>query len=351
MSLFNKKTAFMVAKIKDGSVFPSNWLELAQKNTLPKFDLIREKTEGFRSPKTLYIELTEENCSAAKDPYLTYTIAERKVSKALLEVAMKREEEKIKKETGVSFLSRNDKKELKERIIERLKPSATLSLMDITFLVNAKTGFIFIASTSNNAIDTLIGVFSKVFNTELEYYDIESLAAPDQLKDFTIRTDYVAELTPLSARNFLTWLWKESETKDAFPVYFNNSIELEDNSQEEDIKGAKNSVVKKANCCSSSEAKSALLSGKKLKKAHITIESNDTDLYSGTVNIDNLSFSGLKFPEGEEMGNDFEQERIDYMISFVNIIEHLFSLYKVAAKDIVLLENEMRIWATNKDSK
>jgi len=347
MSLIDKKTALMFAKF-DG-VFPIDWLERAKKEALCKFDSIGITASGFRSPKTLYINFTEENTMVGDYIYLMWTKADRKIPKATLELMMRREIDATKKSNNVNTLSQKILREIKQGIEERESRNMPVSCTDIPFIIDTKNNKVFIEATSDKNFDMLVGVFLKAFEVKIEQVNTESLAYPNQLADYTIKPSH-AEVCPLNARNFMTWLWFKSEIVDGMNVYIKDFIELEDNQDVVDIKGSKTSVIKKADCANSVEAKMALLSGKKLKRAnvYITLPEDQEMVFSGIMNADNLTFSSFEFPEGEEMGDEKAIERIESLLSFEKELIRLFACYQTDTKDIKHLEDSIRAWANDK---
>ena len=62
--------------------------------------------------------------------------------------------------------------------------------------------------------------------------------------------------------------------------------------------GAFETVLRKGSPLVSAEAKTALLSGKKLRSARVTLARED-EMWSTTLNADEFVFRGLKMPKGE----------------------------------------------------
>ena len=83
--------------------------------------------------------------------------------------------------------------------------------------------------------------------------------------------------------------------------------------------GAFESVVRKGNSLKSTEAKTALSTGKKLKKANLIFARAD-EIWNCSFDADSFSFSGMKLPDGEEM---------DYTGRFAERINNLHIFKKV----------------------
>ena len=97
--------------------------------------------------------------------------------------------------------------------------------------------------------------------------------------------------------------------------------------------GAGETVVKKGVPQNSAEAKAALSVGKKLKKAQIDLFHGE-HIWAGMMDADNMAFSGLSLPDGEEMDpHSMFEERVNFLDMFrlaleeyvKTFIEHLKS--------------------------
>ena len=124
-----------------------------------------------------------------------------------------------------------------------------------------------------------------------------------------------------------------------------------------DLAGSGESVVKRGNPMASGEAKAALSSGKKLRKARVSFarEGGDAevDKWSFTFDADAFTFGSVKLPTGEEMEREsaFEER-----VSNLNILHTVFNAYfkKFAAAVMngknIATEKAMRQWVADRES-
>ncbi len=91
--------------------------------------------------------------------------------------------------------------------------------------------------------------------------------------------------------------------------------------------GAHETVLRKGEPMVSPEAKTCLLSGKKLRSAKLTIARGE-EIWSFTLDADEFIFRGLKLPDTEAMDAVTKfQERMAFLDTFRDIFFLLFDRY------------------------
>ena len=94
----------------------------------------------------------------------------------------------------------------------------------------------------------------------------------------------------------------------------------------------------------SSEAKAAILNGKKLKKAKLTM-TRANQIWTGTFDADQFAFGSFKTPEPEEMNADeVFAERAGIIAYFKKFSEAMTGM------DFPQFEKEIRAWAQERDA-
>jgi hypothetical protein len=138
------------------------------------------------------------------------------------------------------------------------------------------------------------------------------------------------ERTRFLGREFLTWLWFQSDTTegrvstegDGVEVWFDGKLTMESVG---DIR--EQSVIKSENPIETAEAKEALKSGKTPIEARIRVICGQKQWLT-LVKSDQLQFSGMKLPA--LLVEDEEQaiyERLYLMEELEGIIEHLYGRF------------------------
>ena len=170
---------------------------------------------------------------------------------------------------------------------------------------------------------------------------------------------------PCPGRDFLTWLWFFAETELArikHPDFGDFTLALEGpltfayspgKAKDPELGGAGESTVKRGNPMTSAEAKAALASGKKLRKAKIMLARGDADKWTFTFDADTFAFGSLSLPEGDEEELD---SRFEERITFLHILHMVMRQYfvrfveSVSGKELANTEKKIRQWARERES-
>jgi recombination associated protein RdgC len=146
--------------------------------------------------------------------------------------------------------------------------------------------------------------------------------------------DSDASVSP--GEDFLTWLWFLSEARGGTVALdsIGTTAILIDGPLTffSETGGAQEAVVRKGEPRLSAEAKTALLGGKKLRRAKLTLALDDERTWSTTLDA-SFAFRGLKLPEGEKLDAVSKfQERQIYLDQFRS---GFFELYDRFCRDRV----------------
>ncbi len=291
---------------------PGDWVERFAAQALPPITTLgKESLSGWVTGRHLLDRnITEEAATYAGYVRLTLVKAERKIPEALLRAECRMEEMAVLAAEGAGFLKQSRRSEIRKEIVERLLPKMPPTLTGIASIIDRNERLVYATALSEKQVDIFRIAFQKA--TGLNLVPITPAAAA--LKRGQIR---VAEIPPTSfspeledvlagenvGHDFLTWLWFFSEQEggvleldgDEWAVMLEGPLTFFLEGE-----GAHVIVLKRGSPLLSSEAKTALLSGKKLASAAVTLARGD-QLWSTTLDAEEFIFRGLKLPKGEQM--------------------------------------------------
>lgn len=283
-------------------------------------------------------DLREDTASYAGYLRLTLMQAERKIPEPLLRAECKMEEIAELEASGRERLSAKIRSEIRKRVTERLLPDMPPNLKGIHFVYHKDTRFLYTSGMSDKQVDAL----SHAFQQSLGMMPI--LVTPDSaaiLRNAGNPRDWSAssfspevdddEATVTPGEDFLTWLWFVSEARGGTMVldqlgtvaimidgpltFFNEAG------------GAQEAVVRKGEPRLSAEAKTALMSGKKLRRAKLALALDEERTWSTTIDS-TFAFRGLKLPEGEKLDAVSKfQERQIYLDQFCGAFLDLYEIF------------------------
>jgi len=295
----------------------------AQHVAPPITSLNRDPITGWVTGRHLFDrEITEEKCLFG--PYLHAQLmrAEKKVPASLLRAYLRMEEDVELRARETDFLPRAVKAEIKQRVTESLLPSMPPTLSSIPTVVDFRNDLLLAAAMSDKQIDTLSPVFKETAGTLPILLTPETAAIrrkqvnANDLEPISFSPDTTLEppLESTLGMDFLTWLWFTWEKEGGvyhlpdgreFGIMLEGPLTFFREGQ-----GAHEAVLRKGSPLNSREAGTALLCGKKLKRAKVVIAHND-EVYSATMDAD-FAFRSLKLPKGEqtEPAGKFEERML-----------------------------------------
>ena len=288
--------------------------------------------------------LTRESCVFERYVYLGLMQAERKIPPALLEMRCDEECEAELKARGADYLPKSVQSEIRQRVIEALKPDMPPIYTGIPVVADMEQGIIFAGAISDAQVDALnaglmvvTGSCPAVMTAESAAMkragvDYRDLAATVFSGDKSIEPDIECSL----GMDFLTWLWFERETKGDVPAGVANgafSYMLDGPvTFFRERAGAQEAVIRKGAALNSAESAAALQCGKKIKKVKFFL-AHGTDVFSGMVD-DSFAFRGVKLPKIEFCGREaIFHERMRLLRVFVGCWLALFDRFIALRSD------------------
>ena len=131
-------------------------------------------------------------------------------------------------------------------------------------------------------------------------------------------------------KEFVTWLWFRSEQNPRIEIKGPRQCEIEFMQQlalESNYGDARSSVLRGDSPSTSPEAATALLEGKKIKRARMKVICDGND-WIGTMDGETLNVSGLQMPKvGKLPFEEALQLRIEFAVDFDSIVSELFNTF------------------------
>ncbi len=274
--------------------------------------------------------------------YYRLTLREtvKRIPPALLRAECRMEEMAAMAATDRDTLSARERRTIRESVEERLLPGMPPQLHGIPLLCPRAGGDVFTGTLSSGRMDRLCAFFQSTTGLALVPLTPERLALEDYHLD--VREWPGASFSPdlgqdhgqsVPGREFLTWLWYASErpeeVRESLPERI-RAVLIEGPLQfirEGD--GAHEITVRKGNPVGSAEARLALLAGKQLRRAKITLALASADTYSFQWDADSGGFSQLVFPDIHERldARSLFEERIRMVETFWEVFRDLYASY------------------------
>ena len=344
---------------------PKDFLARLQKYSAGKLDDVKDEPAiGWVSGRHLLESEIDQNTAVfGGHLYVNLRKAERKIPSQLLNAICRREELAYMQANDTIVVPKKEKKRIKEDAIERNLMKMPPTISAIPLVVDMANNLLYVGTSSLKAFDLIVAEFLRAMEIEPIPVNIRELMmkffkkSEVDLPDVSFNGRPSEEPTP--GRDFLTWLWYFSETKEGLLKVgdlgnFNLIVEgpLTFAINGDDTPGASESTVKKGCPQMSAEAKAALAVGKKLRKAKILMARGDAEKWTFSFDADNFTFSGLSLPETEsmEVNTRFEERVIS-----LNIFQTAFEAYfKKFAEDIMsgkpgVLKDIVK-WAADRES-
>ena len=252
--------------------------------------------------------ITAETAYVAGYLRLTLMKAERKIPEALLRAECFMEELAELQARGVQFLKREVRSEIRRTVMERIMPNMPPTLQGIPFVYDSRADLVYAGATAEKQAEAFVIQFGHTTGVTL----VPVTPAAAALKRLRVN---VRDLDPTSfspecddelasdslGQDFLTWLWFHSEVRggtvrlsDAeFAVAIEGPLLFVNEGD-----GAHEALLRRGTPLVSTEAKTALMSGKKLRCARLTLARGD-EMWTCAVDADTFTFRGLKLPKGD----------------------------------------------------
>ncbi len=306
----------------------------------PVLDMGREPIEGWVTSRHLMDgHITDESATVAGYLYLYLMQAERKIPPALLRAECRMRELAEMQARGLAYLRRSERTEIKKTVVDELQPKMPPTLKGIALVYDRNDQVAYASATSDKQLDALVLNFRSTTGATLIPIEPETAAVQRggvHLSEL-VPTCFVPEFEYAGApdtagQDFLTWLWYASETgsltaalPDSCGIIIEGPLTFVFEGG-----GAHETTLRKGSPMVATEAKAALMAGKKLRRAVLTMAQGET-VWTATLDADSFIFRGLKLPKGEAMDpiGKFEERMMALRVlreAFLGLFDHFLKL-------------------------
>lgn len=335
---------------------------------IPPIDtLLADPIQGWVGSRHLLDrDISEASIVFGNYLHLSTVKAERKIPSSLLQAECKMQEIALMKERDVKFLSRKERAAIKMAVREALLPTMPPTLTGTPCVIRLTDSMCFAPAMSEKRLDALLAEFKRATGCTLAQWTPELAAlrlrgveaetlipacfAPDSSED--------SKTSPGLGTEFLTWLWYTADKHNGImpttgraeyalalegPLVF--IVEGE---------GARTASMRDGNPLESTEAKAALVAGKKLRSAKLML-AQDNKVWEFTLDAVDFSFRSLKLPKGDgATPDDIFQDRMQFLNEFLGVFWDLFSEFlKIRIDEAAWLTEEaaVREWVASRAAK
>lgn len=321
-----------------------------------------EEINGWVGPRHLLDrEITAENIWPSGYLQLSLCQAQRKIPPSLLRAECRMEELVWMRAEGRHFVNRQTRSQIKKDVIDRLLPQMPPTLKGIDCCYDRSARMMYVTAMSEKQMDAFLVHFTKATDIHLTPVDPKAAAwqeaqcMTDQWPRWSLADDQWADCEP--GREFLMWLWFLCEERggaadvpglDEFAVMVEGPLLFDQADQGE-------ALVRKGEPLFGAETRAALLSGKKLRQAKVTLARSDKEQWSCTLNADEFVIRGLKMPplEAGDPAGRF-QERMEQLDTFRQAFLGLFGQFAKLREEESShkqLDADMRKWIAKRPAR
>ena len=289
---------------------PADVVDRFAAHAAPPIDLLgKEEINGWVTSRHLLDRaINEDSVMIAGYLRLTLMKAERKIPPALLRAECQMAELAEREARGVDILRRDVRAEIKKAIVDRLLPTMPPTLTGIPMVYDARRRIVYAGVASDRQMEAFSIAFARaagksavplvpataaLMRRKVNARDLSSTSFSPECGD--------DEASDSLGQDFLTWLWFFAEARGGVialdggecavliegPLTFVREGE-----------GAHETILRKGSPLSSSEARTALLGGKKLRRARVTLAQGE-QIWTATLDADEFVIRGLKLPKGD----------------------------------------------------
>lgn len=345
---------YKLTKSLEGSI--SDVLAKLAEHKLGDVSQVRDEQKmGFVSGKTFSSEIDESNGICGGYIYLSLRRAYRKIPASMMNTYMKQRETAWKLANKSAYVPTKVRKELKDDIVDQHIMSMPIQFSDTFFTLDVKHGLLYINSASTNRVeDVALWIFRALDTEAVQEHNLhDSDCNSTGYEELQIGTEEKESENPSIERDFLTYLWYDSDTRilhEGYSFDFSGDLVLSDNS-EDDIQGAVNTILRRGYPTRSVEAQSALKVGKKLKQAKFTL-CIDRLVWDCKFDADKFAFR-LTLPEGEQMEPESRfAENVEFVKMFYDKLMQEYDVFvkKISSsQQVEELQTQMKAWVNEMD--
>lgn len=306
MAFESGAVSFRVFYVPDG--LPRDAIKRFADHAAPPIDtLTKGEINGWVTGRHLLDRvITEDTAHLAGRLRLSLMKAERKIPEALLRAECRMQELAVMQAEGKEVLKRSVRAEIKKEVTDRLLPKMPPTLTGIPVVYDDREALLYAGATTEKQMDALVHNFRHTTGTAPIPLTPESAALKRKqvnardLSPVSFSPECEDELAGGSlGMDFLTWLWFFSEQRggllsendNRFAVMLEGPLTFYMEGQ-----GAHLTVLRNGEPLVASEAKTALLSGKKLRRATVVM-TREEETWRGTVDAEDFVFRSLKLPK------------------------------------------------------
>lgn len=321
-----------------------------------------EELHGWVGPSHL-LDREINEATAWPSGYLRLTLckAQRKIPPALLRAECRMEEAVWMQAEQRDYVNRQTKSAIKKQVAERLLPQMPPVLQGIDFCYDPKAKTLYASALSEKQLDAFLISFGMTTGVKPVPADPPAAAwneASVRAGDWPPRglaAKQWAETAP--GREFLMWLWFVSEARGGtmdLPGCGRISVLVEgpllfDQEQQGET------AIRKGEPMVSAETRAALLSGKLLRRARLTLARSGEECWTCTLDADEFVFRGLKLPRTEavDAAGRF-QERMEMIDVFRQAFFGLYAVFARLRNDPAAchaLDEEMQGWMKSRPAR
>jgi hypothetical protein len=313
---------------------PADVIKLFAKRAAPSLEALTDgEINGWVGWRHLLDrKITEHNALFGGYLRLTLMKAERKIPESLLRAECRIEELAHMEAKGADRVSASLRSEIRRSVVSRLQPQMPPTLKGIPLVYDPTSRQVYTGALSDKQLETFLIHFQQTVGFNAIPVNAETAAAHRRkvrVADWPSRS-FTPELEDELAggdagQDFLTWVWFLAEARGGMvkladlgdwavmvegPLLFVH-----------EGGGAHEAVLRKGEPLVSAEAKAALLAGKKLRAAKLTLAHGNAS-WSCTFDASAFTFRSLRLPEpGEGVADG--KERLDAVSRFQSRMLHL----------------------------
>ena len=319
---------------------PGNAVERFAKHVVPPLQTLKDAPiHGWVTGRHLLDRQIDENTSHYGG-YLRMNLmqAERKIPTSLFRAECRMEELARQQAMGGGFLPNKVKAEIKKEITDRLLPKMPPTLKGISTVHDHNARVLYAAAMSEKQVDAFVVNFAQTMQMQPILLTPAAVAAWRKKTDarnwdpISFSPDVEAEgMEDAIGLDFMTWLLFFSEARGGIakiPDLGEFGVMLEGPLMfVMEGSGAHEAVLRKGEPVFSVEAKTALMSGKKLRRAKVALARGD-QVWQVTVDAEDFGFRGLKLPDTEALDPVGRfQERMQFLDTFREAFFGLFDRF------------------------
>lgn len=326
-----------------------------------------ETAQGWVGGRHLLdVPITENNAMYGGYLRLVLLKAERKVPNSLLRAECMLEEVAWMHTENKQFVDRKTRSEIRKQILARLLPDMPPTLKGIPFVYDSRARLIYAGALSETQTDAFTFHFHNTTGIKLIPVSVATAAAERHRIDVRTwsRTSFSpevpdGEMEETPGLDFLTWLWFASEAHGGIfksKEFGDVGVQLEGPLLFTRAgAGAHEMALRKGLPTVSAEAKTALLSGKKLRRAKLLISCHD-ETWSCSFDTELFVCRALKLPDPKEVlepVSRFQDRMLKFDVFRCLLLELLdrFLAERAASKKWAATQKEIHKWAADRTTR